>query len=71
MEAFAGKGLERRALPPPEPTQRISKHAFSAPLHKIKTEDLLPNKLLTPLSGNASPSHAAKIASQCMHTWST
>ena len=48
MEASAGKGLERRALPPLEPTQRISNHAFSAPLHKIKTEDLLPNKLLTP-----------------------
>lgn len=44
----SGKGLHRRALPPAEPTQRISNHPFSAPLHKIKTKELLPTKLLTP-----------------------
>ena len=43
-----GKGLERRALPAPERTERISSHAYSAPLHKLRAENALPTKLLTP-----------------------
>jgi hypothetical protein len=52
----AGKGKETLKLPAPEPTQRITYHAYSAPLHKIKTENMLPLQLLTPFQANASPS---------------
>ncbi len=37
-----------RALPAPEPTQRITAHPHSAPLYKIRTDDMLPLQLLTP-----------------------
>ena len=37
-----------RALPAPEPTRRITTHPHSAPLHKIRTGDMLPLQLLTP-----------------------
>ena len=37
-----------RALPAPEPTRRITTHPHSAPLHKIRTDDMLPLQLLTP-----------------------
>ncbi len=43
-----GKGREMRALPAPEPTQRITAHPHSAPLYKIRTDDMLPLQLLTP-----------------------
>ena len=37
-----------RALPAPEPTRRITTHPHSAPLHRIRTGDMLPLQLLTP-----------------------
>ena len=40
--------LEMRALPAPEPTRRITAHPHSAPLHRIRTDDMLPLQLLTP-----------------------
>lgn len=43
-----GRGLETLALEWPEARQRISYHPHSAPLHRIKTEDQLPLRLLTP-----------------------
>ncbi|KAK9836334.1 hypothetical protein WJX81_006453 [Elliptochloris bilobata] len=43
-----GRGRETRALPAPEPTRRITAHPHSAPLHKIRTDDMLPLQLLTP-----------------------
>jgi len=46
--ASTGKGRETRALPPPAPTQRVTAHPFAAPLHRIRTEDMLPAQLLTP-----------------------
>lgn len=48
LDCNVGRGLERRALPPPEPTQRISSHPYSAPLFQIRTDNMLPTKLLTP-----------------------
>ena len=45
---FTGKGRETLALPPPEPTQRVTYHPYSAPLHRIKTDNMLPMQLLTP-----------------------
>ena len=42
-----------RALPAPEPTRRITTHAHSAPLHKIRTDDMLPLQLLTPTQARA------------------
>ena len=44
----AGKGKEILALPNAEPTRRITYHPHSAPLHRIKTDNMLPNQLLTP-----------------------
>lgn len=44
----SGKNQEHRTITYPEPSQRISYHPYSAPLHRIKTEDMLPLKLLTP-----------------------
>lgn len=38
----AGKGRETRAIEYPQPAQRISYHPYSAPLHRIKTDDMLP-----------------------------
>ena len=49
-----GKGREILALPNAEPTQRITYHPHSAPLHKIKTDNMLPNKLLTPFQVSVS-----------------
>lgn len=43
-----GKGRETRALPPPAPTQRVTAHPYAAPLHRIRTEEMLPAQLLTP-----------------------
>lgn len=48
LDWYAGKGKEILALPNTQPTQRITYHAHSAPLHKIRTDDMLPNQLLTP-----------------------
>jgi protein arginine N-methyltransferase 7 len=53
--AAAGKGKEHRALTAPEPTQRITYHAQSAPLHKIKTDNMLPTQLLTPFQVCRNP----------------
>ena len=47
-DILQGKGMEKKALPAPGAKQRITYHEYSAPLHKVKTEDMLPNKLLTP-----------------------
>lgn len=44
----AGKGLETRALPAPEATQKITNHAHSTPLHRLQDDQLLPTRLLTP-----------------------
>jgi len=49
----AGKGKERRLLTAPEPTQRITYHPHSTPLHKIKTDNMLPSQLLTPFQVSA------------------
>ena len=38
----AGKGRETRAIEYPQPSQRISYHPYAAPLHRIKTDDMLP-----------------------------
>lgn len=43
-----GRGRETKAIEYPEANQRISYHPYSAPLHRIKTDDMLPLKLLTP-----------------------
>lgn len=43
-----GKGHERRAITYPMQSQRITYHPYSAPLHRIRAEDQLPTKLLTP-----------------------
>ncbi|KAL4451864.1 hypothetical protein ABPG75_007526 [Micractinium tetrahymenae] len=43
-----GKGRETKAIEYPEARQRISYHPYAAPLHRIKTDDMLPLKLLTP-----------------------
>ncbi|KAL4424877.1 hypothetical protein ABPG77_002100 [Micractinium sp. CCAP 211/92] len=43
-----GKGRETKAIDYPEARQRISYHPYAAPLHRIKTDDMLPLKLLTP-----------------------
>eukprot|EP00884_Botryococcus_braunii_P006992 jgi/Botrbrau1/16294/Bobra.0066s0063.1 len=48
MGCNAGKGKETLALPAPIPVQRITYHAHAAPLHKLRTEDMLPLHLLTP-----------------------
>ena len=40
--------MERRLLGAPVPVERITYHAHSAPLHKIKTDNMLPSQLLTP-----------------------
>lgn len=44
----AGKGREVLALQAPVPDQRITYHPYSAPLHRIKNENMLPVQLLTP-----------------------
>ena len=39
----AGKARQTRALEyPAQPSQRISYHPYAAPLHRIKTDDMLP-----------------------------
>eukprot|EP00887_Chlorella_sp_A99_P001822 scaffold19.g1822.t1 len=43
-----GKGRETRAIEHPQSAQRISFHPCATPLHKIRTDDMLPVKLLTP-----------------------
>ena len=48
VASHAGKGRQTLALPPPEPTQRVTYHPYSAPLHRIKTDNMLPMQLLTP-----------------------
>lgn len=45
---FAGRGWETRAITYPDPSQRITYHPHAAPLHRVRTEDMLPVKLLTP-----------------------
>ena len=37
-----------RAITYPDPAQRITYHPHSAPLHRIRTGDMLPLRLLTP-----------------------
>lgn len=44
----AGRGHERRAIEYPATSQRITYHPYSAPLHRVRTEDMLPLRLLTP-----------------------
>lgn len=44
----AGRGREMLALPPPEPTQRITLFPHSTPLHKLQADTLLPLQLLSP-----------------------
>ena len=62
LACHAGKGRQTLALPPPEPTQRVTYHPYSAPLHRIKTDNMLPMQLLTPFQArlpvNASQHHA-------------
>ena len=48
LPACAGKGKEVRLLTAPQPTQRITYHPHSTPLHRIRTENMLPTELLTP-----------------------
>ena len=43
-----GRGHERRAITYPTQSQKITYHPYSAPLHKVRAEDQLPVKLLTP-----------------------
>ncbi|KFM29158.1 Protein arginine N-methyltransferase 7 [Auxenochlorella protothecoides] len=57
-EALAGGGQVLKALTYPEPKQRIAYHPASAPLHRIKTDDMLPLRLLTPFQ--AENDHAIK-----------
>lgn len=54
----AGGGQVLKALTYPEPKQRIAYHPASAPLHRIKTDDMLPLRLLTPFQ--AENDHAIK-----------
>ncbi|BDA48465.1 Protein arginine N-methyltransferase 7 [Coccomyxa sp. Obi] len=51
-DLLEGKGKELRLLTAPEPTQRITYHPHSAPLHKIKTDNMLPTQLLTPFQAD-------------------
>jgi protein arginine N-methyltransferase 7 len=46
----SNKGLRVRALPRAEASQkqRITMQPYSTPLHKIRTDDMLPHQLLTP-----------------------
>ena len=53
---IAGKGKECRLLGAPTPVERITYHAHSAPLHKIKTDNMLPSQLLTPFQVSCCPS---------------
>ena len=48
FRALSGRGKETLCLPPPAPCERISDLAYATPLHRIKVDDLLPTKLLTP-----------------------
>ena len=48
--------MERRLLGAPVPVERITYHAHSAPLHKIKTDNMLPSQLLTPFQVSSSAS---------------
>ena len=57
VTSHAGRGRQMRALPAPEPTQRITAHPHSAPLHKIRTDDMLPLQLLTPHQARVSAPH--------------
>ena len=43
-----GKGRETRAITYPQSAQRITYHPYAAPLHQVRTDDMLPVKLLTP-----------------------
>jgi protein arginine N-methyltransferase 7 len=43
-----GKARQTMAIEYPEAHKRISYHPYAAPLHKVKTDDMLPIKLLTP-----------------------
>ena len=42
-----------RLLGAPAPVERITYHPHSAPLHKIKTDNMLPTQLLTPFQVRA------------------
>ena len=48
LDLVEGKAHEHRSITYPEPAQRITYHSYSAPLHKVRTEDMLPVRLLTP-----------------------
>ncbi|KAK9825810.1 hypothetical protein WJX74_009582 [Apatococcus lobatus] len=52
-DLLEGKGMEMRALPAPEASQRITSHPFAAPLHRIRTDNMLPTKLLTPFQAES------------------
>ncbi len=54
VASHAGKGRQTLALPPPEPTQRVTYHPYSAPLHRIKTDNMLPMQLLTPFQARSA-----------------
>ena len=44
----AGRGRETRAIEFPDPAQRITYHPCATPLHRVRTDDMLPVRLLTP-----------------------
>lgn len=56
-----GKGKELRLLTAPQPTQRITYHPHSAPLYKIKTDNMLPVQLLTPFQVRAASELAGHL----------
>lgn len=47
-ELAEGKSTEHKSITYPEPSQRITYHPHSAPLHRIRTDNMLPLQLLTP-----------------------
>ena len=56
-----------RALPAPEPTKRITSHPFATPLHRIRTENMLPSKLLTSFQVKLKPCpHSRPPEGLCM-----
>ena len=68
----AGRGREVLALPPPQPTQRISALPFSTPLHKLKSDTMLPTQLLTPFQVRAwCRRQIPTISTCCNPVWET
>lgn len=56
--------MERRLLGAPAPLERITYHAHSAPLHKIKTDNMLPSQLLTPFQVSFPALSTSRV---CLH----